>query len=283
MAQSDSKNIKCSAFGYKEIGKLKDGFMNKSDKIREVRQNLHQGNTSIGSWMQISSGAVAEIMGDAGYDWIALDLEHGAFSLEKLPDIFRALELGGCLPLVRIAQQSAKDCKHALDCGAAGVIVPNIKSASQLQKIRNNIAWPPSGTRGVGFSRANLYGKNFLKYQEEAQSPLLIAMIEDAEAISNLTEILGVEGLDAILIGPYDLSASLGLTGDFNNTHFLSAIDTVRVKCIENSVPMGVHVVDPKPTDLREKIKDGYQFIAYGIDSVFLNESSMCPSLEINK
>jgi 2-dehydro-3-deoxyglucarate aldolase len=251
--------------------------MNKLLVIEKIRSKLASGKVSIGSWMQISNGSIAEIMGNSGYDWVAVDLEHGAFSIERLPDIFRALELRDCLPLVRLAQQSAKDCKQALDCGAAGVIVPNIKNAQELEKIRAAIAWPPSGSRGVGFSRTNLYGKNFRDYQKEAQSPFLVAMIEDLVAVDELPEILKVEGLDAVLIGPYDLSASMGVTGEFNGSKFQAVLDKIRADCGKNAIPIGMHVVRPSLEDLKEKIDGGYQFIAYGIDSVFLTESCGCP------
>jgi 2-dehydro-3-deoxyglucarate aldolase len=256
--------------------------MDKLAALKGIREKLASGSISLGSWMQISNGSVAEIMGDSGFDWIAADLEHGAFSIEKLPDIFRALELGDCLPLVRLAQQSAKDCKHALDCGAAGVIVPNIKSSQQLEQIRSAIAWPPSGTRGIGFSRTNLYGKRFIPYTKEAQAPFLVAMIEDLAAIENLPEILSVEGLDAVLIGPYDLSASIGVTGGFNEPQFLAAIAEIKSECNKKSVPVGIHVVKPDLEGLQDKIGEGYQFIAYGIDSVFLSESCVFPNLFIN-
>ena len=106
-------------------------------------------------------------MGQAGYDWVAVDMEHGSFGVHQLPGLFRALELGGTLPLARLAQRQTKDCKQVLDAGAGGVIAPMIESASQLEQVRNACRWPPAGLRGVGFSRANLFGKQFESYREE--------------------------------------------------------------------------------------------------------------------
>ena len=147
-------------------------------KIQEIRESLREGRPTVGTWMQIPHPSVAEILGQAGYDWVAVDMEHGTVSASQLPDLFRALELGGTLPLVRLAQGHPKDCKRALDAGAGGVIVPMVESAQQLREVRDACKWPPAGTRGVGFSRANLFGKHFSVYQEEAQQPLLVAMIE---------------------------------------------------------------------------------------------------------
>lgn len=251
--------------------------MNRLEKIRLIRQSLQENKPSIGSWMQIPHTSVAEIMGQAGYDWVAVDLEHGAIGVHQLPDLFRALELGGTLPLARLAQGSAKDCKQALDAGAGGVIVPMVESAEQLTQVRDACRWPPAGTRGVGFSRANLFGKHFDAYGVEAQAPLLVAMIEHLRAVDNLDEILKVEGLDAILIGPYDLSASMGLTAKFEAPEFIAEMNRIRTLCVRHRIPCGVHVVMPEPAVLEQRISDGYRFIAYSIDAVFLNSSSENP------
>ena len=253
--------------------------MNRLEKIIDIRKSLAADKPSIGSWMQIPHPSIAEIMGQAGYDWVAVDMEHGAVAVHQLPDLFRALELGGTLPLARLAEGSIKDCKQALDAGAGGVIVPMVESAEQLTQMREACCWPPSGTRGVGFSRANLFGKHFDTYFEEAQSPLLVAMIEHIRAVEHLEEILLVEGLDAILIGPYDLSASMGLTAKFEHPQFISTMDRIRALCGLHSIPCGVHVVMPDATVLQQRINEGYRFIAYSIDSVFLNNSTTIPKL----
>lgn len=251
--------------------------MDRLKMINKIRTKLSEGNPSIGSWIQLSDASVAEIMGQSGFDWVAVDNEHGSIGNHQFPDIFRALELGGTLPLVRLAQGQPKDCKQALDAGAGGVIIPNIENASQLRSIVNYCKWPPNGTRGVGFSRANLFGKNFKNYAKEAQNPLVIAIIENINALSNLDSILQVSGLDAILIGPYDLSASLKITGDFENEIFLRAIDSIRMLSKKFSVASGIHIVEPSPETIYTRVDEGFQFIAYSVDSVFLSKSSKNP------
>lgn len=251
--------------------------MNRTEAIKEIRNRLVGGSPSIGSWLQIPHASIAEIMGQAGYEWVAVDMEHGAVSAHQLPDIFRALELGDTLPLARLAQGRPTECKQALDAGAGGVIVPMIESADQLQMVREACCWPPSGKRGVGFSRANLFGKHFDEYQEEAQRPLLIAMIEHIRAIDNLESILSVEGLDAIMIGPYDLSGSMGMTAEFHRQEFQDAMQQVLSVCLEHKVPAGVHVVTPDPEVLSQRLKEGYRWIAYSIDTVFLTHSAEFP------
>jgi 2-dehydro-3-deoxyglucarate aldolase len=197
-------------------------------------------------------------------------MEHGSMSLHQLPDIFRALELGKTLPLVRISEGKPKDCKQALDAGAGGVIVPMIESSSQLERVRENCCWPPTGKRGVAFHRANLFGGRFKDYEKEAQSPLLIAMIETIKGIENIDEILDVKGLDAIIVGPYDLSASLGKTAQFQSKEFLNALEKVSKSAKLKNIPLGIHVVEPSSQELLTRIEEGYQFIAFSLDSVML-------------
>jgi 2-dehydro-3-deoxyglucarate aldolase len=252
--------------------------VSRHSRIVEIRRTLAAGEASIGSWMQIPHSAVAEVMGQAGYDWVAVDLEHGSIDVHQLPDLFRALEAGGTLPLVRVAEGTVKDCQQALDAGAGGVIVPRIETAAQLSRVVAACAWPPAGERGVGFSRANLFGKHFAEYSEEAQAPLVIAMIEHVRALDDLDAIAATPGLDAILIGPYDLSASMGLTARFDRPEFAAAIDQIRDVCRRHRVASGVHVVQPDPGMLAQRIREGHRFIAYSIDSVFLVSSSARPT-----
>ncbi|MBF0427579.1 MAG: 2,4-dihydroxyhept-2-ene-1,7-dioic acid aldolase [Magnetococcales bacterium] len=253
--------------------------MNRRAAVARLRERLGRDEVSIGSWMQIPHPSVAEILGEAGYEWVAIDMEHGSIALHQLPDLFRAVTLGGSLPLVRLAQGSPKDCKQALDAGAAGVIVPMVETAAQMEAVREACCWPPVGTRGVGFSRANLFGKHFDDYAKEAQAPLLVAQIEHIRGVENLASIIAVPGLDTILVGPYDLSASMGLTGQFDHPTFQEAMRVIIDVCQMHHFPAGIHVVMPRPNDLRQRIADGYRFIAYSIDAVFLLQSSLIPDI----
>jgi 2-dehydro-3-deoxyglucarate aldolase len=256
--------------------------MTRYAQIEAVRQKFADGKASIGSWMQIPDSSIAEILGRAGYDWVAVDLEHGTMGERVLPDLFRALELGGTLPLARLPEGTARDCKRALDAGAGGVILPMIQSAAQLSSLISACAWPPVGTRGVGFSRANLFGGDFDQYRDgEARGPLVIAMIEHIEAVANIDEIVAVPGLDAIFIGPYDLSASMGLIGQFDHPDFRAAIEKVCQRSRAAGVPHGQHVVAPSPDALRASVEAGHQFIAYSMDAVFLRNAVQRPDIAL--
>ena len=187
-------------------------------------------------------------------------------------------DYSGTLPLARLSEANASDCKHSLDAGAGGVIVPMVESANQLKEIIEHCAWPPTGQRGVGFSRGNLFGKYFEQYNKEAQSPIVIAQIENIRAVENLENILKVPGLDAILIGPYDLSASMGLTGQFEVLEYMDILSNIKKLSKKFNIPYGIHVIHPDSIELQAKIADGYQFIAYSIDSVFLYRGAECPT-----
>ena len=242
-----------------------------SKNIKKFRRDLKLGKVLIGGWIQISNSSITEIMSDANYNWIALDMEHGSFSIGDLPDLFRAIELKNKLPLVRLPNKNIEVCSQALDAGCAGVIIPNINNDLELISIRNACYLPPDGTRGVGYSRANLFGKKFAKYKKQKIKPIIVAMIENIASIKNLEKLLLVKGLDAILIGPYDLSASMNITGKFYHSKFKSAINKIKKLSRKYKIPCGMHIIEPKYKTLQKYIRQGYQFLPYGTDSVLLN------------
>ena len=245
--------------------------------LHRLRKKLKNKQASIGSWIQSGSDNIAEIMADAGYDWLVIDMEHGSISISDLPNLVRAIELHACLPLVRIPEGNKFFCKNALDAGAAGVLIPDIRSPEHLKNIISWCCWPPIGQRGVGFSRANLYGKYFDDYMEEAQAPFIVAQIEHVDAIVNLEAILKVPGLDAIIIGPYDLSASMGIPGQFDNDEYYQAIYEYEKMIADSNIPFGIHIVHPEKELLQKKIGQRYLFIGYGTDALFLINASKIP------
>lgn len=228
--------------------------------------------------MQLNSPSVAEILAANGFDWIAIDAEHGEFSSHEYINIFRAVEKYNCSPFVRIPVGGIHEVKLALDSGARGIIVPMVESAKQLKEVIDFAMYPPKGKRGVGFSRANLFGKDFKSYVDSINDNVfIVAQIENISAVENINEILAVEGLSAIMVGPYDLSASMGLTAQFEHPDFLATLKKIKEACLKSRVQLGYHVVQPNKDELESKINEGYEFIAYGIDALFLSSSSICP------
>ena len=241
--------------------------------IKNFRKNLKKGKALIGGWMQLSNSNLAEIMSNSNYNWVAVDMEHGSFSIGDLPDIFRAIELNNKLSLARVPNKKVEVCAQALDAGCAGIIIPNIKNASELISIRNACYLSPEGSRGVGNSRANLFGEKFTEYKKGKIKPIIVAMIENIVSIKNLEKILTVKGLDAILIGPHDLSASMGITGKFNNLKFKLLIKKIKELSKKYKISCGIHVIEPKYKILQKYIKQGYQFLPYGTDAILLNNA----------
>ena len=235
---------------------------------------MRGGNATIGTWLQFPSADVAEVMGASGYDWVAVDMEHGAFTRAILPDVFRAIERGGSTPFARIAQAELRPIKDALDSGAQGLVFPMIESREQLDRAISLSLYPDAGgSRGVGYSRANMYGRDFDPYRVDvAKDILLVAQIEHIRAVDQLDAILSHPRLDAIMVGPYDLSGSMGRSPRFRRR------DGPHQRSLQaHNMPMGNHVVQPEPERLAKCIADGYRFIAYGIDAVFLLHGCACP------
>lgn len=248
-------------------------------KLTDIKANIRAGKVSIGSWLQIPSADVAEIMGSAGYDWLAVDLEHGSFTRRELPDIFRAIELGGTVPFARVADCAMTSIKGALDSGAKGLIFPMIESRAQLDAAIAFALYPPNGIRGVGYCRGNLFGRNLDHGVATNPATFFCAQIEHVRAVENLDDILAHPRLDAIMIGPYDLSGSMGITGRFDHPDFTAALGVISQKAKRRNIAMGIHVVQPDPDKLAARIADGYRFIAYGLDAVFLCHGAERPNI----
>ncbi len=252
---------------------------------RDIRRDLRENRPTVGTWLQIPSADSAEIIARMGYDWAAVDMEHGAFSRSHLPDVFRALERWGTLPFVRVSQGTMRQIKSCLDSGARGLIFPMIETREQLDEAIHYSLYPggkefPGGRRGVGFSRANSYGLDFVEHTTAeglGQDIVLVAQIEHVNALGNLEAIFAHPRLDAYMVGPYDLSASMGLTGQFEHPEFLKALTLIEQKAEAAKLPKGFHVVQPDPEALKARAAQGYTFLAYGIDSLFL-QSGRRPS-----
>lgn len=257
-------------------------------EAEEIRSKLKE-RAFVGTWLQIPSPDLAEIIGRLGYDWAAVDLEHGAFTRSDLPNIFRALELSGTLPIARLLEAGRAQIKGALESGAKGLIFPMIESRAQLDQAISEAIYPggadfSAGRRGVGYCRANFYGRELSAHIDSGPGPsrdvVIVAQIEHIKAVNNLPAIFGHPRLDAYMVGPYDLSASMGLTGDFEHPDFKAALAKIAMVAEACGLPKGIHVVRPNPIELKARLEEGYTFIAYGIDAVFLLEAAGNPLKE---
>ncbi|EAU75558.1 HpcH/HpaI aldolase/citrate lyase family protein [Synechococcus sp. RS9916] len=242
-----------------------------------LRHKFQLGQHSVGTWMQISSPEIAEIFAANNlFDWVVVDDEHGCFNSSVLPSICRSIELHGKLPFIRLKDRTYKSARDVAEFGFSGFIVPMVESAKDLLNVFNAINYPPLGTRGVGFCRSNQYGINFNSSFKQ-DSPFLVSIIESALAVQNLDSILQFKHLDAIMVGPYDLSTSLSIPGEFDNPLFTSTLATIREKCRFYNVPFGQHIVSNDKNLLDEAIINGSKFIVYSMDSVMLSNPFQIP------
>jgi len=227
---------------------------------------------SIGSWIQLGHPAVAEIMASAGFDWLAVDLEHSTITLREAEDLIRVIDLKGVVPLVRLASNNAEQIKRIMDAGAHGVIVPMVNSRDEAQAAVRAVKYPPQGERSIGLARAQGYGVDFARYFEwQRDQSLVVVQIEHIDAVDNLESILTVPGVDAYIVGPYDLSGSIGVPGEFQASQFIEAMAQIRSVSEKLRVPGGVHIVEPDPQALKQCIDEGNRFIAYGVDTRMLD------------
>jgi 2-dehydro-3-deoxyglucarate aldolase len=161
-----------------------------------------------------------------------------------------------------------------MDAGAHGVIVPMVNNAKDAELAVKAVKYPPIGTRGVGLARAQGYGVDFEKYKYWVErESIVIVQIEHIDAVNNIEEIILTEGVDGFIIGPYDLSGSLGIPGEFNDPKVTKSLEKVKKAAKKANIISGFHVVPPEIDLLEAKIEEGYRFLGYSLDSLFLAEA----------
>lgn len=233
----------------------------------QLKSKLAQAKLTLGSWITLGHPAIAEIMAAAGFDWLVLDMEHSVLELGEVQMLIQVLDGQHCPAIVRLTSNHPDQIKRVMDAGATGVMVPMIKSATDAKAAVQAVYYPPQGQRGVGLARAQGYGARFEEYRKWLEkNAVIVAMIEHIDAVNAIDSILSVDGIDAYIIGPYDLSGSMGRVGEFNHPEVQSAIDRVLKAGNRLGKPGGIHVIEPNQNELRQRIDDGFSFIGYGLD-----------------
>lgn len=242
-------------------------------KNKTLKLKLKNGQKTIGSWITIPSPNIIEILGQYEFDWLCLDIEHNMFNQETIVNLIRLIQSFDIAALVRVSSNDEVVIKHVMDAGADGVIIPMVKSRIDARSAVNSVYYPPQGKRGVGLSRAQKYGSGFLEYQDWLKNnAVIIAQIEHYEAISNLSQIVTTDGIDGVLIGPYDLSASMGYPGEFQRPDVQEQLQSFKTICEKHKVSFGLHIVDPDKNELQNKVEEGYNLVAFGTDFNFLRK-----------
>ena len=240
-----------------------------------LKTKLAQSETTIGSWITLGHTAIAEIMAAAGFDWLVLDMEHSVLELSEVQTLIQVLDGRQCPTIVRLTSNHPDQIKRVMDAGATGVMVPMIKSAADAQAAADAVYYPPRGQRGVGLARAQGFGASFSAYRQWLeQNAVIVAMIEHIDAVNAIDSILAVPDIDAYIIGPYDLSGSMGRPGDLQHPDVQAAIERVREAGKRAQKPGGIHVIEPDPDALQQRIQSGFNFLGYSLDIRILD--SIC-------
>jgi 2-dehydro-3-deoxyglucarate aldolase len=249
-----------------------------------LKQKLKNNELTIGSWIMMGNPMSVEVMALAGFDWLVVDVEHTSIGLETLQNLITTIQAKEIKALVRVSKNEEVIIKRVLDMGADGIIVPMVSSKEDAQQAVDYAKYPPVGKRGVGLYRSTAYGTKFEAYKRWVDEELvIIAQIEHIDAVRNIDEIIRVEGIDGTIIGPYDLSGSMGCPGEFERDDVKHAVETVLERCKAYGIPSGFHVVDTQPEKLNQKIEAGCTFLAYGIDYFFMRDAAINGMKQIKK
>jgi 2-dehydro-3-deoxyglucarate aldolase len=234
----------------------------------EFRARLRGGEKLLGTMVTLASAASAEVLAGVGFDWLFIDGEHGPLETRELEAILQAVSHRvACI--VRVPEAAEVPIKRALDLGAHGIIVPQVNSAEQAADVVRWSRYAPAGARGVGLARAQGYGQSFRDYLSRANDEIaVIVQAEHARAVENIEAIVRVPGVDAVLVGPYDLSASLGKMGQLDDPAVVAAIGRVTDVCRAAGIPLGYFGVTAAA--VAPYVARGYTLIVAGVDTLYL-------------
>ena len=215
-------------------------------RTNTVKQALKEGKTQFGcNTSMLRSPEVPRILAAAGLDWSYLDSEHGGFDLETLQDLIRAANEAGLCPIVRVADLQYALVARALDCGAQGVLFPRVESPELLEKAISWTRFPPEGVRGYGLQPTHVgyeaVGMPDIIAHSNANT-MVVLQIETKTALARIDELLSVPKIDAVMIGPADLSISLGVAGQFEHPTLVAAIEKIRDACNRHGIAPGIHM-----------------------------------------
>mgnify|MGYP000403189354 CR=1 FL=1 len=240
-----------------------------------LKEKLKNNELTLGSWITIGNSSVVEIMATAGFEWLCIDLEHTSIDLSTAKMLITTIHASNMKALVRVSKNEEVIIKRVMDMGADGVIIPMVKNKEDAQMAIDYVKYPPTGKRGVGLYKAQNYGLGFDKYKKWVEEEaVIIAQIEHIDAVNNIEEIITTAGIDGTIVGPYDLSGSMGVPGEYYREDVQAAILKVKEACLKHNKPYGFHVIESNPSALQSRIDEGCTFLAYSLDFFFLGDSA---------
>lgn len=237
--------------------------------MNKIKKRLAAGESVIGTWLNSGSPIIGELLSACGFDFVCVDAEHSAVDIVESQRIFQAISSGNsdCESFVRLHGIDYSLVKRYVDAGATGIIGPLVNCKEDAELLVKATKYPPVGLRGVGFCRGNKYGLEIKTNVKEANNEVLVAVqIEHIDGVKRIDEILSVPEIDAVFIGPYDLSASMNITGEFDHPDFVEARNTILEACNRHKITPGVHVIQPDIEELSLRKKEGYRLLAYSLD-----------------
>jgi 4-hydroxy-2-oxoheptanedioate aldolase len=240
-----------------------------------LRQALAAKQVLYGTWVQTPSPEVVEMLGWSGWDFVILDLEHGPYGPERLPHLIRAAEASQTAPFVRVPLTAPQEVGKALDLGAEGIVIPGVRSADDGAAAVRLTRFPPRGSRGSSPSTRQLHYSAVpfaTLTAKDAPQPLIVLQVEARLATADLGSILAIEGLDVVFIGPYDLSTSLGLPGQFDHPKVREAISEIVERAGERGVAVGIWVPDAQSA--RFWVDHGVRFVTVSNNELMLFTAS---------
>ncbi len=236
----------------------------------DFRARLKNRSAIFGGWTSLGHPSITDMLAQSGVDFIGIDLEHSTISLEQSQNIIARAQAAGLVCLPRVSSHNAEQIKRLLDSGADGVIVPMVNSKAEAQKIVEWCKYPPLGKRSYGVARAQNYGKDFEAYTSAwNERSTVIIQIESIEGVNEVDAILANEWVDGVMVGPYDLSGSLGIPGQLFHPDVKAACAKVVKACEKHGKACGTHIVDPTHKNVAEALQEGYTFVVLSSD-VFL-------------
>jgi len=242
--------------------------------MKGVKEKISANTLTIGSWISIGSTQITEMMARSQFEWFVIDMEHTSITFDIAEDLIRVIDLHGKYPFVRVGKNESLQIKRVLDSGANGIVVPRVNTKTKAQKAVASAYYPPKGSRGVGLYRAQNYGEGFKTYKEGLDDTIVVVVqIEHIDGVNNIESILSVDGVDGFIVGPYDLSASMGYPGQFDEPIVKEALSKVESFVAKNKKAGGYHIVRQNQQKLTEIIRSGYRLIAYGVDMVMFNNT----------
>ncbi|MBN2583294.1 MAG: 2,4-dihydroxyhept-2-ene-1,7-dioic acid aldolase [Planctomycetes bacterium] len=249
-----------------------------------VKRKLRDNQLVVGSWIAMSHPWVADIMGQCGFEFLVVELEHSTIELDSLNALFAVTELHSVVPLARLSGIDPVQAKRVLEAGAYGLIFPMVNTAEEARRAVDAVKYPPQGKRGFGLGRAQDFGFGSADYFAKANDEtIVILQVEHIDGVNNIDAILEVEGVDAVFIGPYDLSGSLGVPGKLSDPKVVAACKRVLDAATARGIAPGMHIVHPDAERFRQAVDDGFRFIAYGGDILYLGESCKKAMADIDR